>query len=305
LKLPQTYHSNGKLLITGEYLVLRGANALALPTKFGQDMSVIPIKKPILEWKSLDEKGDLWFQASFDIPLTDINSANQISNNLINILKQVQKQNPKFLNNKQGYSIKTKLDFPRNWGLGSSSTFINNLAQWAVIDAFKLLQKTMGGSGYDLACAQHNTPILYKLQKGKPIIKEVSFNPDSYKERLYFVHLNKKQYSNKEVDNFNNNSQSFKSEIEAVNEITQLILKVNKLKDFEILLKEHERIMSKVLQKETIQEHLFSDYFGQTKSLGAWGGDFILATGNDDTPDYFNKKGYKTVLLYDEMILKG
>ena len=32
----QTFYSNGKLLITGEYVVLDGAKALALPTKFGQ-----------------------------------------------------------------------------------------------------------------------------------------------------------------------------------------------------------------------------------------------------------------------------
>ena len=35
-----TYYSNGKLLITGEYLVLDGAEALALPTKFGQNLII-------------------------------------------------------------------------------------------------------------------------------------------------------------------------------------------------------------------------------------------------------------------------
>ncbi len=39
-------------------------------------------------------------------------------------------------------------------------------------------------------------------------------------------------------------------------------------------------------------DKIFLDYFGQTKSLGAWGGDFILATGNKDTPKYFKNKGY-------------
>ena len=36
----QTFYSNGKLLITGEYVVLDGAKALALPTKFGQSLLV-------------------------------------------------------------------------------------------------------------------------------------------------------------------------------------------------------------------------------------------------------------------------
>jgi hypothetical protein len=52
-----------------------------------------------------------------------------------------------------------------------------------------------------------------------------------------------------------------------------------------------------------VQKEMFSDYFGQTKSLGAWGGDFILATGNDDTPIYFKNKGFDTVISYQDMIL--
>ncbi|MEQ3661167.1 MAG: GHMP kinase, partial [Flavobacterium sp.] len=38
--MKQTYYSNGKLLLTGEYVVLDGAKALAVPTKFGQSLSI-------------------------------------------------------------------------------------------------------------------------------------------------------------------------------------------------------------------------------------------------------------------------
>ena len=48
---------------------------------------------------------------------------------------------------------------------------------------------------------------------------------------------------------------------------------------------------------------LFPDYFGTLKSLGAWGGDFILATGNKDTSQYFIDKGYATILKYSDMVL--
>ena len=34
------YSSHGKFLLTGEYLVLKGALALALPLKLGQSMTV-------------------------------------------------------------------------------------------------------------------------------------------------------------------------------------------------------------------------------------------------------------------------
>ena len=36
----QTFYSNGKLLLTGEYVVLDGAKALAVPTRFGQNLIV-------------------------------------------------------------------------------------------------------------------------------------------------------------------------------------------------------------------------------------------------------------------------
>jgi len=34
------YYSRGKLLITGEYFVLEGATAFAVPLRFGQSMAV-------------------------------------------------------------------------------------------------------------------------------------------------------------------------------------------------------------------------------------------------------------------------
>ena len=37
--------SNGKFLLTGEYLVLKGATSLALPLKFGQSMEVETLDK--------------------------------------------------------------------------------------------------------------------------------------------------------------------------------------------------------------------------------------------------------------------
>jgi mevalonate kinase len=267
-------------------------------------MIVKPIKKPIIDWKSFDEKGQVWYRGTFDLPLTTKKNDNKVASTLKLIFKQAQKQNPSFLSTNQGYKIVTKLDFSRNWGLGSSSTLINNMAQWAKIDAFELLQKTMGGSGYDIACAQNDFPIIYQINGNNPLVKKALFNPKLYKDQLYFVYLNQKQYSDKEVANFKTFKKDFKIEIAGINEITDLLLKVKKLCDFELLIKEHEKIMSRVLQRKTIQDHLFPDYFGQIKSLGAWGGDFVLATGNEDTPAYFKKKGLNTILLYDEMILK-
>ena len=71
--------------------------------------------------------------------------------------------NPSVFSNSASFSITTQLSFPRNWGLGSSSTLINNIAQWFQIDAFELLHQSFGGSVYDIACAQNNNPITYRI----------------------------------------------------------------------------------------------------------------------------------------------
>jgi hypothetical protein len=85
--------------------------------------------------------------------------------------------------------------------------------------------------------------------------------------------------------------------------LSEAFLTCNKLSDFEKLMMEHELIVSKTIQLKPIQQELFPDYFGQTKSLGAWGGDFILATGNEETPNYFNQKGFQTVIPYRDLVL--
>ena len=61
----QKYYANGKLLLTGEYLVLDGALALALPTKLGQSLTVEKTNGDNLIWESLDSKSYAWFQHSY------------------------------------------------------------------------------------------------------------------------------------------------------------------------------------------------------------------------------------------------
>ena len=55
--MKKEFYSNGKLLVTGEYVVLDGALALAIPTKFGQTMKVAPTTGNVIHWKSYDADG--------------------------------------------------------------------------------------------------------------------------------------------------------------------------------------------------------------------------------------------------------
>ena len=299
------FYSNGKLLISAEYLILDGARGLAIPTKFGQDLIVKKIDQPKIIWQSFDMKKNVWFDCVFELPNLDpINSNNDttISKTLQKILKEAHKLNPEFLISKTGFKIKTKLIFPRNWGLGTSSTLINNIAQWAKIDAFELLQNSFGGSGYDIACAQINNPITFQLIHKEPKITSVVFNP-AFKDQLFFVHLNKKQNSKKAIEKYRKYKGDIFTFSKEISQLTNAILKSKNINDFEKIIIEHEKIISSIIKQKPIQQELFADYFGHTKSLGAWGGDFILATGNENTPKYFKNKGFETVISFQDMIL--
>tara|TARA_R110001583_G_scaffold123127_3_gene274510 strand:+ start:2040 stop:2969 length:930 start_codon:yes stop_codon:yes gene_type:complete len=308
----QEYYSNGKLLLTGEYFVLDGAKSLAVPTTCGQDLIVKEIQEPQLIWESYTNEGDCWLEAIFDLPklrlvsatfeATDDGGNDTLAENLKIMLQQAQNLNPSFLKSDKGYLVKTNLTFPKNWGLGTSSTLINNLATWANVNPYQLLEKTFGGSGYDIACAQNNAPILYTRNGINPIVEQVNFNP-VFKDQLYFIYLNKKQNSREGIQHFKRLKGNLTSEILQISNLTAAFVECNNLSDFEKLMNEHEQLVSKIIQLKTVQEFYFSDYFGQTKSLGAWGGDFILASGNQDSIKYFNKKGFQTVIPYQDLIL--
>ena len=305
--MKQTFYSNGKLLLTAEYLVLDGAKALAIPTKFGQNLIVEENKSQGIIWKSYDSDGSLWFEDHFDfseiIHSENSEKESSVRNILLVILQEAYQLNPDFIRQKVGYSIVTELSFPRNWGLGTSSTLINNIAQWLHIDAFVLLNNSFGGSGYDIACAQNNSPILYHLDNGKPVVEKVNFEPE-FSNHLYFVYLEKKQSSKESIAAYyNNKNRELTQSIITNDTITQKVLQAKTLTEFAFALEEHESEMSHILEMEIIKELLFSDFDGVIKSLGAWGGDFVLVVSKENPTAYFKEKGFETIIPYGKMIL--
>ncbi|MFG6686258.1 GYDIA family GHMP kinase [Mariniflexile sp. HNIBRBA6329] len=310
----QNFYSNGKLLITGEYVVLDGALSLALPTKFGQSLDIEAINESKIIWKSFDENGNIWFEDSFELDtnmmLKQVQHDEEISKRIIQILNATKTLNPDFLNTTNGFKISTKLTFPKNWGLGTSSTLINNVANWAHVDAYKLLDKTFGGSGYDIACAQNNLPITYQLQPfdcaqgDKRKINSVNFKP-KFKDCLYFVYLNQKQNSRDGIANYKSNKGNITSAVSEINDITNKMIECTNLMDFDSLIIHHETIISKIIKQQTVKSLLFNDYNGSVKSLGAWGGDFALATSEENPTAYFKDKGFDVVIPYDNMILSN
>ncbi|MCF8715448.1 GHMP kinase [Joostella atrarenae] len=310
--MPHKYHSNGKLLITGEYTVLDGAKSLALPTKFGQTLTVEETESKTILWKALRHNNEEWFTTEIDLLRLEnktedaiINTTNnQITETLLNILTEAKLLNPSFLKGSKGVKVITKLEFPENWGLGSSSTLINNIASWANVNAFTLLWNSFSGSGYDIACAQNDSPIVYKLEHKNPQIETVKFDP-AFKDQLFFIHLNKKQNSREGIDRYRKTTslEDKAKAIKSIDIITEKIQNAQNLTLFENLLKEHEEVIASIIKLQPVKDYLFKDFKGEIKSLGAWGGDFILATGEKAyITNYFNEKGYHTILSYKEMI---
>ena len=192
------------------------------------------------------------------------------------------------------------MNFDRSWGLGSSSTLICNLSKWSLTDPYQLLWAVSKGSGYDIASSIHESPIVYQINNKNPIINKVQFKP-KFHENLFFVHLNKKQKTDDEINLF----QKIIIDDDVINQISQItddIVKCDEMDEFKNLIIKHENLTSNTLNKKTLKEKLFNDFSGEIKSLGAWGGDFALVIGDVNSAEYFKNKGYETIISFNSML---
>lgn len=310
----QYFWGNGKLLLAGEYLVLEGGKALGLPTKLGQSLSVKyrASFEPVLYWKSFDHQGNIWVEVRFEFWRFHILDENPSEQALIlqKILRQARKQNPHFLRDEVDVFVETRASFPLDWGLGSSSTLVHNVASWAFTGPFELLFKTLGGSGIDVAVAQSDCPILYEKRGSVPQWSHAPFAP-SFSSELYFVYLGNKQNTSLAVESFKKKQYSkefLNNAISRINPIVDSMVTCPTGEEFSKLMTEHESILSELLEIPSISETHFKDFMGSVKSLGAWGGDFLLARAEGELKEveqYFKSKNYTTVLSFDEMVLSA
>lgn len=304
--MTQRFYGHGKLLITGEYLVLDGALALAIPTQKGQSLVVESSNTEGILWTSLKASGEIWFSTYVSYSDLTKNLPAQPADpkdRLIQLLAAARSLNPRFLKENENLSVTTTLEFESNWGLGSSSTLIYILAEWAKVNPYELLNLTFGGSGYDIACAANDTPILYQLSGTKPTVLQTTFDP-KFKDQLFFVHLNKKQNSRDAIADYRKQpKESLQNAINRISGISETLINCEELLSFRALIDTHERIIASILNTQTIKKRLFADYTGSIKSLGGWGGDFVLATGTAEDQSYFRNKGYNTIVPFGEMAL--
>lgn len=297
------YYAHGKLLLTAEYFVLHGAKAIALPLQYGQRMDVTKGRQDgILSWKAFMQEG-LWFSCDFRLPDFEIVNSSDPEKAIIlqDVFRAILQMNPAV---ELGHSldVHTRIDFHNQWGLGSSSTLIANLANWAGVDAFRLNEMIFNGSGFDIACATADGPIFYRRNElPEPVILNYPFL-----DNLYFIYSGSKKSTRNEVRRFLNGGFIPKQEIEQMDFLSEQIAWAGKLDDFQKLIDEHEKLVSALLHVPTVKSSYFNDFDGEVKSLGAWGGDFYLVATTLEDRDvlhYFKEKGLRVVFPWKELVL--
>ena len=297
------FKSNGKLLITSEYLVMKGAMALAIPAKLDQELNVTSTNSDFINWKSFNKDNQIWYEEKFFLDKGTLiyhGKKNKMSDLIVRLFDYIHKfNNPE---KSIGNEFIWKINFNINWGLGSSSTLINNLSKWAKVNPYKLLFSVFNGSGYDIACCDKSNPIIFQKKDNYLSVSDTTFKPN-FLNNLFLIFLNKKQDTQKSVQNFLENDQSLSEGINQINEIVHEIENVKDITTFESLIERHEKIIANILQMPTIQNDKFPDYNnGVIKSLGSWGGDFVLATGDEKSVDYFEEKGFNTIRKISDLL---
>ncbi|MBN2818516.1 MAG: hypothetical protein JXP36_06085, partial [Bacteroidales bacterium] len=223
---------------------------------------------------------------------------------LQNLLKKLLKKNKSLF--EKGISVTTRTNFPVEWGLGSSSTLINNLAQWAETDAFEFFFSVSSGSGYDIACANATNPIIYKRTGNNyPEIQRFDFNNELMKN-MYLVYSGQKKATEQHVKEFLLAKKNHSRDIIEISAISDEIVSCNKVSELIRLIENHEEITGRVLLQIPVKQKNFDRFEGAVKSLGAWGGDFYLAVSENDSDyvqPYFEQFGLTTILPFNKTVL--
>lgn len=292
------FHANGKLMLFGEYLVLKGSKCLAIPLKYNQIAEITKSNTTFHNWVSL-ESGKEWFSARFNGNFDIQQSSDPQKAEVIQcILQTIFHENQSLFGEKLSFKIHS--NFPREWGLGSSSSLISLLSQWSQVDPYELLEKSFGGSGYDIASAIASKPILYEIKGRK--VQEMELD-ESITSKLLFVYTGKKQSSKKEIKRFQN-FEIPNIAIDEMNGIISQLMNSKNIEDFENCMRKSETLIGSIIQAEKIKNKIFPDYGFSIKSLGAWGGDFFMASFRDEKQarQYFQNKGFPIQFTYSELI---
>ena len=302
-------------MLCGEYAVTIGVEALALPVSLGQWMYVWEFDSPgggdRLIWEAKEKDGSTWLNESFALPLetmeaeTEKSSERDRSREVLHSMLSMVAEG--FWKTGKSYRIETQLDFDRSSGLGSSSTMVANFARFAGLDAQKVQQKVLGGSGYDVAVAE--------LGKGLVFWKNAEVaNWDAWKlsadltSKWKIVFLGKKQNSRNALADVKGKLMEIEKDDFLMHQLQQVCAAVkmaNQVPMLEAGLEMWQAILAMSLGLETPYQHFKFQPTkgGLCKWLGAWGGDMLLINDVFEESEREALKKYK-IVDWNQLVLK-
>lgn len=288
----KAFYAPGKVMLCGEYTVTIGQEALALPVQLGQWMRVWEFEMKDewkLVWQSQAVDGQAWWNMSFSLEqfLVEPDTLFQeFADDAIalNLLKLLQQLPMKTWTPGKSVRIETQLQFPREWGLGSSSTLCALLAQWAHADAQQIQKNVWGGSGYDVAIATVGKPLVYWIQHEEPQWAEWRLAAD-LSQNWWILMPGTKQNSRDSLNLVKERLQELQQEPFIMHQLKQIIDRIKMAEDVPTLeagLEMYQAILGTMLELETPYQQWGWQPVrgGLCKWLGAWGGDMILVNEN-------------------------
>ncbi len=302
-------------MLCGEYAVTIGVEALALPVSLGQWMYVWEFDSPgggdRLIWEAKEKDGSTWLNESFALPLetmeaeTEKSSERDRSREVLHSMLSMVAEG--FWKTGKSYRIETQLEFDRSSGLGSSSTMVANFARFAGLDAQKVQQKVLGGSGYDVAVAE--------LGKGLVFWKNAEVaNWDAWKlsadltSKWKIVFLGKKQNSRNALADVKGKLMEIEKDDFLMHQLQQVCAAVkmaNQVPMLEAGLEMWQAILAMSLGLETPYQHFKfqPSKGGLCKWLGAWGGDMLLINDVFEESEREALNKYK-IVDWNQLVLK-
>lgn len=271
-------------MLAGEYAVMCGVEALALPVKAGQwqhvwEMPAKGVSK--LVWQSKDADGSVWFECRIDTDIMHISetSHEEQAETLLKLLLCIKEQKPELFHHKN-IRIETECEFDRSFGLGSSSTLVCNLAKWSGVNAYQLQERVLGGSGYDIAVGNLGKPLVYWRENAEPNWSAWHL-PSELTREWYLAFPGQKQNSRESLNEVKLRLEGMQSDVALLQQMNACIHAIKtprSLPMLEAMLEMWQALLSQRLDLPRPYEilNLSPVRGGVCKYLGAWGGDVLL-----------------------------
>ncbi|TVQ91287.1 MAG: hypothetical protein EA393_04760 [Bacteroidetes bacterium] len=295
--------SHAKLILMGEYAVLHGADAVCLPLKTGQLLKVNEDNSTRIKWKWT------WNEQILADFILDTETL-QITENptgkpdwAVKLIKLIRQSNPDFLRNK-GCSLHFENYFPPQWGLGSSSATISSLCRLAGVNAYPVNEKLMGGSGADIACTTAKSWFLYRKKLPLPQTWHIPFEYPFLNNTFFIYSGQKKDTAGHLKEMSTKKNSKMNADWLKINEYVYRFLAPKETSDLLEIIEHHELFISGKIGIEPVANQ-FSDFQGGIKSLGAWGGDFLMAVSMQPAAavrKYFIDKGFTDIFLWKDFV---